>query len=71
MSAILRFWAYGLMLSPVTLGQAGVREQDRRAEAGKVVRRSTAGSNVFDRATCTQGAEARRSWGGNVWSAIM
>ena len=73
MSMILRpFGRTGLMLSPVTLGTMEFGSKIDEAEAGKVVRRSTAGSTCSTQPTCTQAAEARRSWGGgHVRSAIM
>jgi hypothetical protein len=70
-SVAIRFWAYGLILSPVTLGKLEFGSKIDEAEAGKVVRRSTAGSTFSTRPMCTQAAEARRSWGGHVRSAIM
>jgi hypothetical protein len=46
MSALLRFWAYGLMLSPVKLGRLEFGSKIDEAEAGKVVRRSTRDQRV-------------------------
>ena len=50
MSMILRFWAYRLMLSPVTLGTMEFGSKIDEAEAGQGRQALDCGVNVFDTA---------------------